>query len=63
MTAYEAHEHLVAQCQYHGTHVPLCIAVMEPTGDGQNLEEVYHEVESVDSIVTPYGKRFIVLRT
>ena len=63
MTAYDASNQLVNHCQQHGTHTPLCIETMEPTGDGLELEEAYHEVESIESIITPSGRRVIVLRT
>jgi len=62
MTGYELHEKLIDMCQQHGTHVSVCIETMEPTGDGLELEEVYKEVETVDSIITPSGRRVIVLR-
>jgi hypothetical protein len=62
MTGYDLHEKLIAQCQRHGTHVPVCIETMEPTGDGLELEEAYKEVETVDSVITPSGRRVIVLR-
>lgn len=63
MTAYELHEALIDMCQQHGTYVPACIETMEPTGDGLNLEEAYREVTEVESIITPSGRRVIVLRT
>ena len=62
MTGYELHEKLIALCQWYGTHVPVCIETMEPTGDGLELEEAYREVETVESIITPSGRRVIVLR-
>lgn len=62
MTGYELHEKLIDQCQQHGTYVPVCIETMEPTGDGLELEEAYKEVGTVDSIITPSGRRVIVLR-
>lgn len=63
MTCYDLLEMVARQYRQHGTATPVCIETMEPTGDGLNLEEVYHDVESVESIVTPSGRRVIVLRT
>lgn len=63
MTAYDLHEKLLNECQRHGTHVQVCIETLEPTGDGLDLEDAYTEVASIDSIITPAGRRVIVLRT
>lgn len=62
MTGYELHEALIEQCQRHGTQVPVCVEMMVPTEDGLDFEEVYEEVDTVDSIITPNGRRVIVLR-
>jgi hypothetical protein len=62
MTCCELDVKLISQLQQHGTHVPVCIETMDPTGDGLELEESYKEVESVESIITPSGRRVIVLR-
>lgn len=63
MDYYETRERLTALAQKHGSALPVCIELMQPTEDGQNLEATYHEVTDIDTTITPIGKRIIVLRT
>lgn len=62
MDYYEIRERLTALAQQHGSETPVCIASQEPTADGQNLEEVFHEITAIETAFTPIGKRIIVLK-